>query len=134
MIALTELYHPDDYDKIDENSMLNLAQLHYRLNFLRRLTPFAWIINRGFSTSEEQIAIYKAKGLPPKMGSEHLSGNAVDVADPEGKLKLWILQNLDLIEQLHLFLEDFDHTETWTHIQQMPYQSWLPGKPHFFIP
>lgn len=137
-IGIEELYKIEDLGHIDHDEMLSLGVLHHKLNFIRKLYNAPMIINRGYSTPEEQIAIYQIKGLPPKMGSYHLTGSAADVADPNGKLKKWILDHLDLMEQLHLFCEDFDYTggvnSGWVHIQTMPYLSWTVGKSIFFIP
>lgn len=134
MISIEELYHPQDLISIDVDQMLNLHQLHFKLNFLRSLTEFPWTVNRGFSTTAEQIAIYERLGKPPKLGSCHLKGAAADIADPDGILKKWVLDHLELIEGLFLFMEDFDATPTWVHLQIFPYASWQSGKTHFFMP
>jgi hypothetical protein len=134
MISIVELVKKSDHEIVTDDDKINLARVHYTLNFCRKLTPFPWIIDRGFSTPEDQIAIYEAKGLKPKMGSCHLIGAAADIHDPKGVLKKWILDNLQLVEELKVFLESFDATSTWVHWQIFPYGSWVPGKSHFFEP
>lgn len=130
MISIEELYLSKDLGRIDHDTMLNLGQLHYRLNFIRKLWAQPMMITSGFRTPEEQMVIYQAKGLPPKMGSAHLDGAAADISDPDGKLKRWILDHLDVVEALNLYFEDFDYTKGWIHAQL-----WSPasGK-RFFIP
>lgn len=132
MISARELVKNND--KPDEDSQINLLELHYSLNFARRLTDFPWVITRGFSTPEEQRQIYAEKNQAPKMGSCHLIGAAADIADPDRKLQKWILDHLEIIEDLHIFLESFEATPTWVHWQIFPYGSWEIGKTHFFEP
>ena len=49
--------------------------------------------------------------------SKHMIGLACDIADPDGALKGWVLANLDLMQQLNLYFEDFRWTPTWVHFQ-----------------
>lgn len=56
---------------------------------------------------------------PKAMGSSHLYGCAVDIADPDGKLKSWLQTesgNLALIN-CGLWAEDYKSTPTWVHLQ-----------------
>lgn len=56
---------------------------------------------------------------PKAMGSSHLYGCAVDIADPDGKLKSWLQTeagNLALIN-CGLWAEDYKSTSTWVHLQ-----------------
>ena len=53
------------------------------------------------------------------MGSSHLYGCAVDIADADGKLKAWLQTdagNLALIN-CGLWAEDYKSTPTWVHLQ-----------------
>lgn len=52
--------------------------------------------------------------------SNHLKGLACDIADPKGDVMRWVLANLDLMQQLGLYLEDFRWTPTWVHFQIVP--------------
>lgn len=55
---------------------------------------------------------------PKAMGSSHLYGCAVDIADPDGKLKSWLQTeagNLALIN-CGLWAEDYKSTPTWIHL------------------
>lgn len=56
---------------------------------------------------------------PKAMGSSHLYGCAVDISDPDGKLKSWLQTesgNLALIN-CGLWAEDYKSTPTWVHLQ-----------------
>jgi hypothetical protein len=57
------------------------------------------------------------------MKSNHLFGRAVDFADGDGKLKKWILENIKLMEEIGLYMEDFNATKTWVHFQINPPKS-----------
>lgn len=67
-----------------------------------------------------QIRIYKQKGITDikkiPLGSAHITGNAVDIAD-NGKLQEWLKQHEDLLEKAGLYCEDFSATPSWVHIQ-----------------
>lgn len=94
-------------------------------------------ITSGLRTMAEHLAIYARKGITDvkkiPMQSRHLVGHAVDVV-PVGAtvadFQEWVKENLELCEELGLYFEDFAHTLTWVHIQDVPPAS---GK-RFFIP
>jgi len=62
--------------------------------------------------------------------SKHMTGEAIDVADPLGELGKWCLANEKYLEDFKLWCEDVNHTKTWVHFQSVPPKS---GK-RFFIP
>lgn len=62
--------------------------------------------------------------------SNHMLGLAVDILDRDGKLREWVLSNLDLMQSLGIYIEDFRWTPTWVHFQIAPTRS---GK-RIFIP
>jgi hypothetical protein len=84
-------------------------------------------VTSGLRTMADHQRIYAEKnaarakeGLPPlsiPMGSKHLSGAAVDVADADGVLKKWCVHNLDVLQELGLYMEDPLSTLTWVHFQ-----------------
>ena len=52
--------------------------------------------------------------------SKHLSGQAVDIADPDRYLADWCAANqIDLVVA-ELWCEDFRYTPTWIHLQCVP--------------
>lgn len=56
---------------------------------------------------------------PKALGSSHLYGCAVDIADPDGKLADW-LQNIEgqrKLVEVGLWMEDPKHTKGWVHLQ-----------------
>jgi hypothetical protein len=105
-----------------EDHHLNLVLLHYKANVLRSHYGEPLLVPQlgGYRTPEDQTAIYKRKKLPPKMGSYHLIGAALDISDPHQVLQRWILDHLELMEVHDLYFESFDATKTWVHFQVFP--------------
>lgn len=134
MIAFDELVKAEDRLTISEDVKLHLSHLHYQANKLRMAYKNPLQVDRGFSTPEEQMALYRKLGRAPKMGSMHLMGAAVDFLDPQQTLQRWILDHLEWCESQAMWFEDFSATPNWVHLQIYPYGSWEPGKSIFFKP
>lgn len=98
-----------------------------------------WVTS-GYRTPQEHARIYEEindrrllAGLdefPIPLHSKHLIGRAVDVSDPELHLQYWILDHLDVLEDLDLYMERFEFTTHWCHFQDIPPRS---GR-RFFVP
>lgn len=54
---------------------------------------------------------------PTAMGSSHLYGAAVDIADPKGELKKWLETRYGELVNCGLYMEDPKSTPTWIHLQ-----------------
>ena len=54
---------------------------------------------------------------PKAMGSSHLYGAAVDIADPKGELGIWVKNNKQKIIDCGLWVENPDYTKGWIHFQ-----------------
>lgn len=67
---------------------------------------------------------------PKAMGSSHLYGAAIDIADPTGKLKAWCMAHKEKLVECGLWMENPHDTPTWCHLS-----SYMPksGK-RIFIP
>lgn len=53
--------------------------------------------------------------------SKHLTGQAVDLRDNGTRdLARWCLRNLDLLEEIGLYMEDPQWTPSWVHLQIVP--------------
>ena len=69
-------------------------------------------------------------GAGGALHSRHMSGQAVDIEDVDGRLDAFCRDNIGLLEQVGLWLEDGVATPSWCHIQCVP-----PRSGHrFFIP
>lgn len=67
--------------------------------------------------------IYNASIPNAAPKSKHITGQAVDLADPEGALDEWCMKNLHSLEELGLWLEHPLSTRRWTHLQSVPPRS-----------
>ena len=55
--------------------------------------------------------------------SKHLTGQAVDIADADRFLADWCVANLEVLEELELWMEDPRWTPRWIHLQTVPPKS-----------
>lgn len=119
-------------DQIPLEHQENLRKLCEELLPLREACNFPWIVTNGYRTLEHHEEIYHVKnelrmkaGLMPvhiPMGSAHLFGNAVDIADPNKKLQHWLLDHLDMLEDQGIYCESFDACQfpsPWVHFQRI---------------
>lgn len=70
-----------------------------------------------------------AKTPGAALHSKHMTCQAVDLADPDGLLDDWCMDNLDKLELCELWLEHPSATKGWTHWQIVPPRS---GKRVFY--
>ncbi len=52
------------------------------------------------------------------VNSPHITCQAVDFADRDGKLEAWLTE--DILKECGLYKEDPIHTPTWVHVQTRP--------------
>lgn len=127
MISLLEL-NSHGYPTTPEIDK-NLTELCARLNRVREAYAIPMTVTSGLRSQAQQDGLIAAgKSNAPK--SHHLTGEAADILDQSGRLKAWVKANLELIEQIGLWMEDFAHTPNWVHFQITPPRS---GN-RFFIP
>jgi len=55
--------------------------------------------------------------------SNHMTGKAVDLYDPEGEIDEWCIANLDALKRLGLYMEHPSATKGWCHLQSTPPRS-----------
>lgn len=107
----------------------NLEALCKSLNIVRKAWGKPMIVTSGLRSQKQQEELIKAgKSNAPK--SLHLVGLAADIADPDGELAKWCLENVKILEEAQLWLEHPDYTVGWVHFQRSPPRS---GR-RFFIP
>lgn len=94
----------------------NLKILLYRINQVRNTYGNPMIVTSGLRSQVQQDALI-AEGKSTASKSKHLTGQAVDILDKDGKLKEWIKNNVPLMETIGLWIEDFQSTPTWVHFQ-----------------
>lgn len=119
MVTLQEL-NPKNF-KIPEELKDNLNELFEKINKVRKLYNKPMIVTSGYRSLEDHKRIYKEKGITDEskipMKSKHLYCQAVDISDPNGELQKWCLDNVDKLEEIGLWMEDFSATPNWCHFQ-----------------
>ena len=118
MITLSDYYmgrdkeYPSDLtDKIKSNAESLLLKVNELLGFFGESRT----CNSGWRPKAVQMKVN-----PKAMGSKHISGDAIDLEDKDGKLKEWCVFNQATLEELGLYMEHPSATPTWVHLQQVP--------------
>jgi hypothetical protein len=103
----------------------NIDSLLIPVNEARYACGFPWHVDSGWRPKAVNDATSNAA-----KASNHMKGLAVDFADPDGKLREWVLANLPLMASLGLYFEDFRWTKGWVHFQIV-----APGSKHrIYVP
>jgi len=90
----------------------NLDRLLIPINKIREAWNIPMTVNSGWRPPSINAS---TPGAAP--GSKHMLGLAVDISDTDGSLWAWVLQNLQLMSDLGIYLEDRRWTKTWVHFQ-----------------
>ena len=122
--TLTELLNAGQHkwkeSEVDIVTKRNLEDLIRKVNALGYKPPM--------NASSCLRSIKDQQRINPKaMESSHLYGCAVDISDPDGKLKAWLQTdagNRALINN-GLWAEDYKSTPTWVHLQTYSPKSML---------
>jgi hypothetical protein len=138
-----EQINPHGYDA-DENVMMEMEVTAFKVSLVEKAYGSEFKATSGLRSMEHHLKIYadknaalKAAGKPEvkvPMGSKHLKGQAVDVADRYGNLMTWCRKNEEKLREIGVWIEHGDYTKGWVHFQTVPYGSYKPGKSIFFIP
>ncbi len=118
MISLPEFWmgrdktHAKDLtQEVRDNATLTVA----KVNNLLAIAKIDAKVTSGWRPPAINAGV---KGAAKK--SRHMTGQAVDLADPKGDLDRWCLDNLAELERIGLWLEHPDATPTWCHLQTVP--------------
>lgn len=138
MLTMKELIGNAGPGDISEDAQHNLDTLLEKMNEVRTAYAQPMTVTSGFRTMKHHLEIYAAKGITDKtkipMASKHLFGQAVDIADSNGSVRKWVLENLDLMKKIGFWFEALESTPNWVHFQIVPYKSYTEGKSLFFKP
>lgn len=94
----------------------NATEVQRRVNLLLQRAGFEdRDATSGWRPSAVNAAIPNAA---PK--SKHMKGQAIDVEDSDKALQRWCMANLDVLEELGLWMEHPRDTPTWCHLQSVP--------------
>ncbi len=138
MIAFKEILGHTAINDISIKEQQNIDDLLKRINIIRDAWAQPMIVTSGYRTLQDHLRIYAAKGITDRskipMQSKHLTGNAVDIADPHGELYLWLhLQpGIAALDTANMWCEM--RTTGWAHFQRLPYGSYTAGGSRWFLP
>lgn len=102
----------------------NLAHLCDVINELEKLSGIEPVVTSGLRSYEDQLKIN-----PGAPHSRHLTGEAVDLYDPDSRWYVWLCNNLEEMIRIGIWCESKNFTRTWMHVQTAPPAS---GKRFFF--
>ena len=126
MITLSDYlrHHGDAPDYVHQNALDLLS----RVNALLLLLPFDEA-RKPRVTSGWRPADYNKTVPNAAPNSKHITGQAVDIADPDGVLDEYLLDNPELLAKHGLFAEHPSATKSWAHLQSVAPRS---GRRHFY--
>lgn len=96
--------------EVDAVTLRNLEDLCRKVNALK-YAP-AMYASSCLRSLEDQKRIN-----PKAMGSSHLYGCAVDIADPDNKLATFLLIMEEKLVECGLWMENPEYTPGWVHLQ-----------------
>ena len=96
--------------EVDVITLRNLEDLCRKINALGYQPPMRASSCLRSITDQKRIN-------PSAMGSSHLYGCAVDIADPKGELKKWLETRYGELVNCGLYMENPKSTPTWVHLQ-----------------
>jgi hypothetical protein len=117
---MDEILGINSWENLPIDHQSNLFALHHSANILRAAFGKPMVITSGYRSWAVHENIYKKLGRTPPKGSMHLRGAAIDIHDPEKDLKIFLLENVEILEQANLWCEGFDYTPNWVHLQCLP--------------
>lgn len=102
--------HKWKIEEVDITIRRNLNDLCNKVNALGYMPPM--IASSCLRSIKDQQRIN-----PSAMGSSHLYGCAVDIADPKGELARWLETRVATLMNCGLWQEDPKYTKGWVHLQ-----------------
>lgn len=95
--------------EVDVVILRNLEDLCRKVNALGYAPPM-------YATSCLRSIKDQKRINPSAMGSSHLYGCAVDIADPQGQLASWLQVRIVMLAEYGLWMENPDKTKGWVHL------------------
>lgn len=100
-----------DHEECTTTVRINAAITAERVSGLLQRLGLDGDVSSGFRTS---AANGSAKGAKR---SAHMSGEAVDLVDPQGVIKDAVMAHPHVLAEFDLYMENPQHTPTWCHLQ-----------------
>lgn len=117
MISIKEILRDVKLEDLTPELQSNLLELQRRVNLFRTEYGKPLYVNSGYRNPEHNAAIGGAKG------SAHMTCQAVDFRDGDGKLKEFIAADPAILERCDLYMEAPEATPQWVHLQSRPTKS-----------
>ena len=106
-----EKQYRDEYtDQIMEKAHITVARCNELLERAGRSD-----IDKVVSGWRPQAVNKATRNAAPS--SRHITAEACDLPDADRTLAGWVADNLDVLEEVGLWAEDFRWTPTWVHLQ-----------------
>lgn len=102
-------------EDLSDEIQANLTKLLEVMNAVRVAYAHPMTVTSGYRRAQDNDATSNAA-----KASAHLVGMACDIRDTDGAIMKWVLENLQLMKDLGIFLEDFRWTRSktkgyWVH-------------------
>lgn len=113
-------YPADLTDEIRANAAIIVERANLLLTAFRAATGDTEIrhVNSGW-----RPPAINANTPNAAVRSRHMTGQAIDIADPEGDLDQYCIDHVLVLQKIGLWLEDPSSTKGWTHVQSVPPKS-----------
>jgi len=95
----------------------NMSILLERISLVREQYGKPMNVSSGYRPGHHNI---KAGG---SARSAHITCEAIDILDIDRKFSKWIVDNKYLLQELDLYVEDPNYTNSWVHLQTRPTRS-----------
>ena len=111
-IRVDEYFKPDERN-VPEQYKQNAMELLRKVNIVRNAYGQPMIVTSGYRNP-----MYNAE-IGGATNSAHTRGMAVDFRDRNGALSNWLLNNLQLLKDIGLFMENPMYTRGWVHLDMV---------------
>lgn len=115
MITLSDYYMGRDRrfpDELTDEKRSNAEEMVEKANELLQRFGETRKVNSGWRpASINQATVGAAKK------SKHMECLAIDLEDKDGTLDEWCMENLEVLQEIGLWLEHPDSTDGWCHLQ-----------------
>ena len=115
MLTLADYYMGRDRrfpDELTDEKRSNAEEMVDKANELLNRFGETRKVNSGWRPASVNAATV---GAAKK--SKHMECLAIDLEDKDGTLDAWCMENLDVLQEIGLWLEHPDSTDGWCHLQ-----------------
>lgn len=120
MITLASYFgpHGEPPETVKQNALELLARVNALLSELPYDEAHEPKVNSGWRPADYNKTVRNAAP-----NSRHITGQAVDIADPDGVIDSYLHTNFQLLIKHGLWMEHPSATKGWSHLQSVPPRS-----------